>query len=121
MRRELFVTERSSSHRAERYISRRLWGDSVTVMGLNRFKSNYIFGRVPLDWIDNIRFSRTVKPRVIRLMTNTDEYSKMWWRYKEEDRIGAMEYADILNRITNGDKEAWEKYKHEVMWEFMWI
>ena len=39
----------------------------------------------------------------------------MWWRYKEEDRIGAMEYAQLLNRIKNGDKEAAEGYKSEVM------
>ena len=97
------------------YISRRLWEDSVTVMGLNRFKSRYVTERVPLSLIENIRFSRTFKKNIIENMANTIETIDMWWRYKEEDRIGAMEYAQLLNRIKNGDKEAAERYKREVM------
>ena len=99
----------------ERFISRRLWEDSVTVMGLNRFKNRYVTERVPLSLIENIRFSRTFKKNIIENMTNTIETIDMWWRYKEEDRIGAKKYAQLLNRIKNGDKEAAEWYKREVM------
>ncbi len=100
------------------YISRRLWEDSVTVMGLNRFKSRYALERIPLAWIENIRFSKTFEPRVLELMTNTDEFPDMWWLYKEEDKTGAMEYAQLLNRLKAGDKEAYEQYKREVMARF---
>ena len=92
------------------YISRRLWGDEVTVMGLNRFKSRYAFEKVPLALIDNIRFSKTFDRKVIDLMANTDEYPDMWWRYKEEDKKGADEYAQLLNRVKAGNKQALEEY-----------
>ena len=100
------------------YISRRLWEDEVTVMGLNRFKSKYTLERIPLAWIENIRFSKTFEPKILELMTNTDEFPDMWWRYKEEDKTGAIEYAKLLNRLKSGDKEAFEQYKREVMARF---
>ncbi|MBQ7647414.1 MAG: hypothetical protein IJS94_09105 [Clostridia bacterium] len=100
------------------YISRRLWDDGVTVMGLNRFKSRYTLEKIPLAWIDNIRFSKTFEPRVLELMTNDIESADMWWRYREEDKTGTMEYAALLNRIKNGDCEAFERYKRDVMARF---
>lgn len=39
-------------------------------------------------------------------------------RYKDEDKIGATEYAQILNRVKSGDKEAFEQYSREVMERF---
>lgn len=56
------------------YISRRLWGNEVVVLGLNRHKSRYTTETVPLAWIDNIRFSKTFDPKVLDLMRNTDEF-----------------------------------------------
>lgn len=100
------------------YISRRLWEDEVTVMGLNRFKSKYALERVPLAWIENIRASKTFSPRVLELMTNTEEFPDMWWLYKEEDKTGSEEYAQILNRVKAGDKEALEQYDRSVMERF---
>ena len=100
------------------YISRRLWGNEVVVLGLNRHKSRYTTETVPLAWIDNIRFSKTFDPKVLDLMRNTDEFPDMWWLYKEEDRIGAIEYAQILNRVKAGDKEALDQYNQEVMSHF---
>ena len=100
------------------YISRRLWENEVTVMGLNRFKSRYVLERVPLAWIENIRFSKTFEPRVLELMANTIEYQDMWWGYKEEDKKGAMDYAQLLNRVKSGDHEAFEQYTHDVMAQF---
>lgn len=85
------------------YISRRLWGNEVVVLGLNRHKSRYATEIVPLAWIENIRFSRTFDLQVLNLMINTHESPDMWWLYKEEDRIGATEYAQILNRVKAGD------------------
>lgn len=98
------------------YISRRLWIDGeVTVMGLSRFKSEYILERVPLIWIDNIRASKSFSPRVLELMTNNVEQHDMWWLYKEEDKIGSAEYARILNQVKAGDKEALEQYTRDAM------
>ena len=101
------------------YISRRLWEDEeVTVTGLNRFKSKYILEKIPLAWIENIRFSKTFDPRVLELMENNIEHRDMWWLYKEEDKKGAEEYAQILQRVKDGDKEALARYTNDVMEEF---
>ncbi len=101
------------------YISRRLWGDeTVTVMGLNRFLNKYTRECVPLALIENIRFSKTFKKRVLELMAYDTEYHDMWWSYKEEDRNGAEEYARILQRVKDGDKEALAQYTREVMVQF---
>ena len=88
------------------YISRYLWEDGITVMGLNRYKSRYAFERIPLEWIENIRFAKAFEPRVLEIMTNTDEFPDMWWLYKEADRVGAMEFAERLNRLKAGIQEA---------------
>lgn len=100
------------------YISRRLWKNEVVVLGLNRHKSRYTTERVPLAWIENIRFSKTFNLQVIDLMRNTDEFPDMWWLYREEDRILAGEYAQILNRVKAGDKDAEEQYYQDVMKRF---
>lgn len=101
------------------YISRRLWKTGAVVMGLNRFKNRYSEEVVPLEYMDNIRFSKTFEPRVLKLMNDfVFEGSDAWWGYKKEDMIGAMEYADMLNRIKAGDKEAFDKYTREVMVDY---
>lgn len=98
------------------YISRRLWIDGeVTVLGLSRFKSEYILERVPLIWIDNIRAAKSFSRRVLDLMRNDTEHQNMWWLYKEEDRLGAAEYAKVLNLVKAGDKEALEQYTRDAM------
>lgn len=100
------------------YISRRLWKNGAVVLGLNRHKSRYATEVVPLEWIENIRFSRTFDLRVLDLMRNTDEFPNMWWLYKEADKIGAMEYAQILNRVKAGDTAAFERYTQSEMERF---
>ena len=100
------------------YLSRRLWPEGVVVMGLNRHKSRYAVETVPLDWIENIRASRTFEPRIIELMANTFESPDMWWRYREEDKVGTAEYAKLLNRIKLGDEAAFEQYSQIVMARF---
>lgn len=100
------------------YISRRLWEDEVVVLGLNRYKSRYAEERIPLAWVENIRFSKTFDVRVLERMRNTHECPDMWWLYREEDRICAAEYAKILNRVKAGDKEALEQYNRDVMNRF---
>ena len=87
-------------------------------MGLNRHKSRYTTETVPVEWINIIRLSRTFTPKIMELMTNTDEYPDMWWPYKEEDKIGAAEYAQILNRVKSGDKEALDQYNRDAMERF---
>ena len=100
------------------YISRRLWDDEVVVMGLNRHKSRYTIEAVPLAWIENIRASKSFSPRVLELMTNTEEFPDMWWLYKEEDKTGSEEYAHILNRVKAGETTALDQYNREVMERF---
>ena len=100
------------------YISRRLWSNGVVMIGLNRYKSRYATETVPLAWIENIRFSKVFNPEVLEIMTNTDELPDMWWLYKNADKVGAAEYAQILNRVKSGDKEAFEQYSREVMERF---
>ncbi len=100
------------------YISRRLWDDRDAVIGLSRYKSRYVIETVPLAWIENIRSAKTFDPKVLELMTNTEELPDMWWLYKEEDKIGTAEYAQLLNRVKSGDKEALEQYNRDVMNRF---
>lgn len=100
------------------YISRRLWGDEVTVLGLNRFKSRYTIESIPLAWIENIRFSKTFDPEILELMVNTDEFPDMWWRFKEEDKLGAKKYAQTLIKVKEGDMQALEEYNREVMEQY---
>ena len=69
---------------------------------MNRYKT-YVYDWVPLELIENIRFKRTLSPIMVERMKNTDEFPDTWWGYKEEDRIGAMEYAELLNRIKAGE------------------
>lgn len=100
------------------YISRRLWNDGVVVIGLSRYKSRYVIETVPLAWIENIRPAKTFDPKVLELMINTEECPDMWWLYKEEDKIGTAEYAQLLNRVKSGDKDALEQYNRNVMNRF---
>ncbi len=88
------------------------------MLGLNRYKSRYAEERIPLAWVENIRFSKTFDVRVLERMRNTHECPDMWWLYREENRIGAAEYAKILNRVKSGDKEALEQYNRDVMNRF---
>ena len=96
------------------YISRRLWDDEVTVLGINRWGSQYILERVPLAYIENIRPSKTFNRTVVALMNNP-ELEDGWWRYKKEDKIGSEEFAVMLNEMKAGNRELYEKYKREVM------
>ena len=45
-------------------------------------------------------------------MINTQEFPNMWLLYTKEDKAAAAEYAQILNRVKSGDKDAWEQYTH---------
>jgi hypothetical protein len=51
-------------------------------------------------------------------MENGVEYPDMWWLYKDDDKAGAMEYVQLLNRIKSGDQEAFDQYYRDVMWQF---
>ncbi len=102
------------------YISRRLWqNEEVTVMGLNRFMNKYALERIPLALIENIRASKTFNIHVLELMRNDLESEDMWWLYKDEDKIGAQKYADLLNQVKSGDKEVLEQYIEDVMYRYM--
>ena len=101
------------------YISRRLWDDyTVTVLGLNRFKSRYILEKIPLAFLENIRASKTFSPRVSELMANDIEHDDMWWLYTEEDKKRSEEFAQILQCVQSGDADVLKKYTRDVMGRF---
>ena len=101
------------------YISRRFWWDSVVVLGMNRFKK-YVLESVPLELVENVRFTRTFQPYLIELMTNNLEWNDLWWGYKKEDEIGARDYAEMINEFKSGDTGKAEKYMHDVMTDYGW-
>ncbi len=92
------------------YISKDLWEDSVFVLGLNRYKSRYVYDRIPLDRIESIRYSKTFKPRVLELMENNSEFLNTWWTHKDSDLEETIQFVRTINRIKAGDRLALEEY-----------
>ncbi|WP_405375485.1 hypothetical protein [Pseudobutyrivibrio sp.] len=100
------------------YLSRRIWKDEIVVLGLNRYKTGYALDLVPLDFIENIRFSKSFNPKVLAHMVTSDEYMDMWWSYQKEDEVGARNFTDMLIRIQAGETELLEAYYRDVMYQF---
>ena len=88
------------------------------MMGLNRYKSRYALERIPLAYVENIRPAKTFHLKVLELMRDDPEYKDMWWGHRKADRQGAAEYAQLLNRVKAGDREAAERYDREIMRRF---
>ena len=102
------------------YISRRFWESHVVVLGRTRKSHSYSLISVPMEWIENIRFSKTFKPHVLELMRNDSESYEMWWRHKKEDEAGARFFADMLNEYKAGNTEKSDWYLRNVMSYFGW-
>ncbi len=98
------------------YITKVLWKDGVTVMGLNRYKSRYIYEDVPLACIENIRASKTFKPSILKLMENNSEFPNTWWLYGDEDRQGVTAFVEMINRVKTGDLAPLSEY-HRIFLE----
>ena len=67
-------------------------GNGITVLGLNRHRRyEYVF--VPKDQIENVRFTKTYKPKIIERM-HEDEGHDGWWGDSDEDGQDAKRFAD---------------------------
>lgn len=66
------------------------YGDTIRVLGLNRF-GRYAFEYIPLNQIENVRFTKTYKPRIIELMYEYEEFC--WWNNSDEDGFDAKQFA----------------------------
>ena len=69
------------------------YGDTIRVLGLNRF-GRYACEYIPLDQIENVRFTRVYKPKVVELMYEYDEFC--WWHRSEEDGLDAKLFGETL-------------------------
>lgn len=68
------------------------------MLGLNRF-GRYAFEYIPLDQIENVRFTRTYKPRIMELMYEYEEFC--WWHHSDEDGLDAKQFAANWQRIKD--------------------
>ena len=66
------------------------YGNKIRVLGLNRF-GRYACEYIPLDQIENVRFTKTYKPKVIELMYEYEEFC--WWNNSDEDGLDAKQFA----------------------------
>lgn len=64
--------------------------DSIRVFGLNRF-GRYAFEYVPRNQIENVRFTKTYKPGIVKRMYEFDEFC--WWGNTDEDGLDAKQFA----------------------------
>ena len=74
------------------------YGNEIRVLGLNRF-GRYAFEYIPLDQIENVRFTRTYKPRIMELMYEYEEFC--WWHHSDEDGLDAKQFAANWQRIKD--------------------
>ena len=101
------------------YLSVRYQKDerTITVMGLNRYRSHYILECIQTDMIENIRCSRVFKPKVVMLM-NCRDSSDLWWGDTDEDYYDTKEYAEMLKSEkeygTGYESYLRRKLKHEL-------
>ncbi len=65
-------------------------GNEIRVLGMNRF-GRYAFEYISLDQIENVRFTRTFKPRIMELMYEYEEFC--WWNNSDEDGLDAKQFA----------------------------
>ena len=87
------------------YISNRLWLEdkTVTVMGLNRYKTRYELERVPFALLENIRSKREHDPLVLKVMESWEGYPYGGWNDSEDSRRETSWYASELGKGLNID------------------
>ncbi len=89
------------------YLYGKMWDfayDSILVFGLSRRKQ-WEFHTVPVELIENVRFTKTFKPSVIRLM-NDFEFYDCWWHNSHEDKLEAEKFAESWNARFKTKKES---------------
>ena len=65
--------------------------DYVEVLGLNRHR-RYTYEAVPKKLIENVRFTRTYKPKIMDMMYPYEGYDG-WWGNSDEDGLDAKQFA----------------------------
>ena len=65
--------------------------DGITVLGLNRYR-HYVYEFVPKDLIENVRFARTYKPKIMDMMYEYEGHDG-WWGDSDEDGLDAKQFA----------------------------
>ena len=74
-------------------------GESVSVIGLNRF-GRYVIERVPIDLIENVRVQRIFKPTVLKIMDYLEVMEGWPWRGRTADDRKAL-HAFISSLKSN--------------------
>ena len=69
------------------YLSKSFWSEdgTITVMGLNRFKSKYTTEHISVNLITNIRRSKVFAKRPLQIMGDI-EFSITWWGNTPEEK-----------------------------------
>ena len=70
--------------------------DSIEVIGLSRGK-HYQVVEVNINLIERVRFSRTYKPVVLKIMENWECWD-LWWHDSKEDRKQALDFVEKWNK-----------------------
>ena len=65
--------------------------NEITVLGLNRHK-RYVHECVPKDQIENVRFTKTFKPKIMDMMYEYEGHDG-WWGDSDEDGLDAKQFA----------------------------
>lgn len=84
------------------YIDDTTWGlndGRITAIGLNRF-GRYTTESVPVDLIENVRFQRIFKPKVLEVMQNLEIMEGWLWRGRTaEDRRAVKAFVEKWNTL----------------------
>lgn len=70
--------------------------DSITVLGLNRYR-RYEYEDTPKEWIENIRFAKVYKPKILEMMREYEGFNG-WWVNSDEDGLDVKLFAERWRR-----------------------
>ncbi len=79
------------------YLSKSFWPEkgTITVMGLNRYKSKYTTEHISIDLITNIRRSKEYAKRPLEIMGDF-EFCNTWWGNTPGEKSRADEFTAAL-------------------------
>lgn len=85
---------------AKVYICGKIWDfsrEDIEVLGFSRGKRFYV-DYISVDLIENVRLSKTFKPRVLEIMCNW-EFCDGWWNNSQVDKEDAESFVAKWNSI----------------------
>lgn len=86
-----------------RYLKERLPCENrerISVLGICR-GGRYYVDYIPVNLIENVRLSKTYKPRVLEIMSDW-EFEDGWWGNTPEDKQDAEEFVKKWNEMYEG-------------------